>query len=97
MTGEVPTSYGPEGGRPAPAWMSEPAAHPTTVAELIEFLQTIDPETVIRAIPARSSGVSDPASFRLQDAIKSKYGYVLPAELYGRGDSEDAGKVLFIR
>lgn len=94
---EVPTSYEPEGDPPMPAWMNEPSAYPRTVAELVAFLQTIEPETAIRVIPARSSGVSDPASFRLRAAIKSKYGYVLPAEDYGRGDSEDAGKVLFIR
>lgn len=68
-----------------------------TVRELIARLQKMDPDAVVRHIPARSSGVSDSVYPREDVGFVSQYGYVLPTRDYlSRSDDAETFPVVWI-
>lgn len=67
-----------------------------TVRELIARLQLMDPDAVVRRIPARSSGVSDPVWPREDVGFVSSYGYVLSAKQYGAKEDDPKFPVVWL-
>ena len=61
-----------------------------TVGYLIEQLQRMDPNAVVRRIPANSSGVSESVWPREGAALVSRYGYVLPVDMNSRDGRAEA-------
>lgn len=79
-----------------PGFDSKKKIHGITAGELIEKLKEVPPDTPVRSIPVRSSGVSDSVFPRIKNGFVSKYGYVLPADMYRPDKEEDTFLVVWL-